>query len=125
MRFIFSALAAVALASTAEVVCAQAPVPAGNAVHSPELYGALQYRMVGPYRGGRSSAVTGTSADPATFFMGTTGGGTWKTDDYGVSWTPISDDFFGGEDERERSRRSSFTRCSSFCLCTVASFLIK
>ncbi|MGI9627906.1 MAG: WD40/YVTN/BNR-like repeat-containing protein, partial [Longimicrobiales bacterium] len=96
MLLIVWALALVTFASTPQLVSAQAPVPEGSIVHSPELYGGLAYRMVGPYRGGRSSAVAGTSADPATFFMGTTGGGMWKTDDYGVSWNPISDDFFGG-----------------------------
>ena len=75
---------------------AQAPVPTGNAVFDPILYQGLEFRMVGPYRGGRSTAVAGVASDPATFFMGTTGGGMWKTDDYGVTWNPISDDDFGG-----------------------------
>jgi photosystem II stability/assembly factor-like uncharacterized protein len=56
----------------------------------------LTYRMVGPYRGGRSSAVAGFLSDPDKWIMGTTGGGMWQSDDNGVSWTNISDGSFGG-----------------------------
>ncbi|MDM9630607.1 WD40/YVTN/BNR-like repeat-containing protein [Robiginitalea aurantiaca] len=55
---------------------------------------ALQYREVGPYRGGRVTAVSGVVAEPATFYFGATGGGLWKTEDYGASWFNISDGFF-------------------------------
>ena len=75
---------------------AQAPVPPGNPTVDPSLLEALEYRMVGPYRGGRSSAVWGVPDDPSAFFMGTTGGGMWRTEDYGVTWNPVSDDYFGG-----------------------------
>ena len=47
----------------------------------PALFEGLKYRMVGPYRGGRSTAVTGVAGAPTTYFMGTTGGGVWKTDE--------------------------------------------
>ncbi|UCF21611.1 MAG: glycosyl hydrolase [Gemmatimonadota bacterium] len=56
----------------------------------------LEYRMVGPYRGGRSTAVAGIADRPHVFFMGTTGGGVWKTDDAGHNWHNLSDGFFGG-----------------------------
>ena len=56
----------------------------------------LEYRMVGPFRGGRSTAVTGFPNDRDRWIMGTTGGGIWETDDNGVTWQNISDDFFGG-----------------------------
>ena len=59
-----------------------------------ELLEALQYRMVGPSRGGRVTAVAGHRAQPGTFYMGATGGGVWKTTDYGHNWFPISDGFF-------------------------------
>jgi photosystem II stability/assembly factor-like uncharacterized protein len=52
---------------------------------------ALQYRLVGPFRGGRSTAVTGVPGQPRTFYMGTTGGGVWKTTDGGVTWRNVSD----------------------------------
>ena len=57
---------------------------------------ALEWREVGPYRGGRSAAVTGIPSDRETYYMGATGGGVWKTEDSGASWTNISDGYFGG-----------------------------
>ena len=56
----------------------------------------LRYRMAGPFRGGRSSAVTGFPNDPDRWLMGTTGGGVWESDDNGVTWSNVSDGFFGG-----------------------------
>jgi photosystem II stability/assembly factor-like uncharacterized protein len=61
---------------------------------SPELFSGLRYSMVGPSRGGRVTAVAGHRAEPSTFYMGATGGGVWKTTDYGQSWYPISDGTF-------------------------------
>ena len=57
---------------------------------------AVPFRMVGPFRGGRSTAVAGIAAEPHVFLMGTTGGGVWRTDDAGQTWRNISDGFFGG-----------------------------
>lgn len=57
---------------------------------------ALQFRCIGPFRGGRSAAVTGVPDDPMTFYMGATGGGVWKTTNGGSTWKNISDGFFGG-----------------------------
>ena len=51
----------------------------------------LDYRFAGPYRGGRATAATGVPTQPFTFYAGYTGGGVWKTDDAGNSWTNISD----------------------------------
>jgi photosystem II stability/assembly factor-like uncharacterized protein len=59
----------------------------------PALYAGLSYRMVGPFRGGRSTAVAGIAEQPNVFFMGTTGGGVWKTDDAGGHWTNVTDGF--------------------------------
>lgn len=58
------------------------------------LYNNLHWRNIGPFRGGRSVASTGVVKDPSTFYMGSTGGGVWKTDDYGAHWKNISDGFF-------------------------------
>ena len=55
---------------------------------------AFQYRNVGPLRGGRVTTVTGIPEIPGTFFLGATGGGVWKSDDYGTSWKNVSDGFF-------------------------------
>lgn len=54
----------------------------------------LEWRNVGPFRGGRVVAVTGFSDNPLTYLMGTTGGGLWKTEDAGLSWVNISDEHF-------------------------------
>jgi photosystem II stability/assembly factor-like uncharacterized protein len=58
---------------------------------NPELWSNLKYRMIGPERGGRVTAVTGVPSQPYTFYMGSTGGGVWKTLDAGHTWTNISD----------------------------------
>lgn len=71
------------------------PVSAvGGEAVDPALFKDLRYRMVGPSRGGRVTAVAGHRRQPGTFYMGATGGGVWKTTDYGVTWNPISDGFF-------------------------------
>ncbi|MBK7393194.1 MAG: glycosyl hydrolase [Chloracidobacterium sp.] len=54
----------------------------------------VKWRSIGPFRGGRSVASTGVVGDPKTYYMGTTGGGVWKTEDMGVSWRNISDGYF-------------------------------
>ncbi|MEN0005683.1 MAG: glycosyl hydrolase [Bacteroidota bacterium] len=60
------------------------------------LYDAVQWRSIGPYRGGRSCAVTGVPGKPNLFYFGGAGGGVWRTKDGGQSWSNISDGFFGG-----------------------------
>lgn len=61
-----------------------------------DLYSSLEYRLVGPFRGGRSAAVTGVPGNPNLFYFGATGGGVWKTLNGGRSWENISDGYFGG-----------------------------
>ena len=63
---------------------------------SEENYKAINWRNIGPFRGGRSAAVTGVAGKSNLFYMGATGGGVWKTTDAGNSWSNISDGFFGG-----------------------------
>ena len=53
-----------------------------------------EWRNIGPFRGGRSTASTGITTDNQTYFMGTTGGGLWKTTDAGLSWDNVSDGYF-------------------------------
>src|SRR5580704_8482422 len=55
------------------------------------LFSAMKYRMIGPERGGRVTAITGVPSQPLTFYMGGTGGGVWKTTDAGHSWVNMSD----------------------------------
>jgi photosystem II stability/assembly factor-like uncharacterized protein len=66
----------------------------GNVVYAPALFSDLEYRMVGPSRGGRVTAVAGHVDHAGSFYMGATGGGVWKTTDYGITWHNISDGFF-------------------------------
>lgn len=61
-----------------------------------KYYDAMQWRNIGPFRGGRSGAVTGVPGKANLFYMGSTGGGIWRTTDAGNTWENISDGFFGG-----------------------------
>ncbi|MBS1793065.1 MAG: glycosyl hydrolase, partial [Acidobacteria bacterium] len=54
----------------------------------------LQYRQIGPFRGGRVGAVAGVASQPNVYYFGAVGGGVWKTTDGGKSWQPVSDDYF-------------------------------
>ena len=56
-----------------------APAQSGGAVYDSTYLDEMDYRMIGPYRGGRVTAVTGIADQPETYFMGSTGGGIWKT----------------------------------------------
>ena len=61
---------------------------------SAQDFSIFQFRELGPYRGGRVTAVAGVTSQPGVFYLGATGGGVWKTEDYGTSWSNISDGFF-------------------------------
>ncbi len=65
-------------------------------IYPEELYSSLDYRLIGPFRGGRSAAVTGVPGEPNLFYFGAAGGGVWKTLDGGRTWDNISDEYFGG-----------------------------
>lgn len=62
--------------------------------YSKELYQAMKWRNIGPYRGGRVTTVSGVIGKPNTYYMGSTGGGVWKTTDGGEVWNNVSDGFF-------------------------------
>jgi photosystem II stability/assembly factor-like uncharacterized protein len=76
----------------ARSIAAQSPAPSLDTA----LLGSMKYRLIGPYRGGRSTAVAGVAGAPFLFYAGSTGGGVWRTEDAGQSWQPIADKFFGG-----------------------------
>jgi len=59
-----------------------------------DYFKSVKWRSIGPFRGGRSNTATGVVGDINTYYMGTTGGGVWKTDDVGVTWHNISDGAF-------------------------------
>ncbi|MEH6679691.1 MAG: glycosyl hydrolase [Sediminicola sp.] len=70
--------------------------PNSDAKYPEVLYSSLEYRLIGPFRGGRSAAVTGVPGQPNLFYFGATGGGVWKTTNGGREWENISDGYFGG-----------------------------
>ena len=59
-----------------------------------KLYSGLHYRLIGPFRGGRSVAVAGNAQQPNTFYFGAAGGGVWKTVNGGINWYNVSDKYF-------------------------------
>lgn len=62
------------------------------AQHQPSEYQDLEYRMIGPFRAGRTVGAVGIPTQPNVFFIGVNNGGVWKTDDYGSTWHPIFDE---------------------------------
>ena len=64
--------------------------------YNENLYNSIDYRLIGPFRGGRAGTVSGVVGDDNTYYMGTAGGGVWKTTDAGNTWKSISDGYFGG-----------------------------
>ena len=66
---------------------------APTAAYDSTLFDGMRYRMIGPHRGGRVTAVAGIAEKPLVYFMGSTGGGIWKTEDAGTSWTNIADEY--------------------------------
>src|SRR6185437_14648174 len=85
-----SMLAAAAIAGDARGTTASLSAQPVN----PALYQALKWRNIGPFRAGRTTAVAGVAADPTTFYIGSSGGGVWKTADAGLTWRNVSDGFF-------------------------------
>lgn len=90
-RVLFAALASIFLAASA---AAQATPAASSTAAKEDPLRLLQYRLIGPFRGGRVTAVAGVPSQPKVYYFGATGGGVWKTVDAGVNWEPITDKFF-------------------------------
>jgi photosystem II stability/assembly factor-like uncharacterized protein len=81
----------VRLLSTVTAV-ALVSIPSVAQQYPAEMLAGLEWRDVGPMRGGRTYAVAGNAAQPDTFYMGSVGGGVWKTENSGRTWFPIADD---------------------------------
>src|SRR5205814_176057 len=79
------------LAGLVLIVCGALPSGAPQTI-DPSLYSGLAWRSIGPFRGGRVSAVTGAVAQPGVFYMGLPLGGVWKTTSAGETWYPIFDE---------------------------------
>ena len=109
-RGLFAALILAAPAAEAHASGASAPGTRASGVPAPAqtagagqdasadqgataLYGSMRWRNVGPFRGGRAVAAAGVPGDRLTYYMGTAGGGVWKTSDGGISWGNVTDGF--------------------------------
>src|SRR5438094_4561571 len=80
------------LAAACLLVLVAAAAPGRAEPVPPGLYAALQWRMIGPFRGGRTVGAAGVPGRPNVFFIGVNNGGVWKSTDYGRVWTPVFDD---------------------------------
>src|SRR5438876_6448737 len=87
VAFLLLALLSVSTSTKAQ----QTPTPTTTPASDSDPFKALQWRLIGPFRGGRSTAVTGVASQPLVYYFGGTGGGVWKTTDGGINWEPITD----------------------------------
>jgi len=74
------------------LACAGAHSVARAQTIPPSLYSSLEWRMIGPFRGGRTVGAAGVAGQPNVFYIGVNNGGVWKSTDFGRIWTPIFDD---------------------------------
>src|SRR3990172_7509647 len=80
-------IVALALVLSSAVLATAQPAPTID----PVFLDSMKYRSIGPYRGGRVTAVAGVAREMHTFYMGSTGGGVWRTDDAGQTWRNLTD----------------------------------
>ena len=92
LRKVSKVFLAAAILAAGVALMGQSPMAQTSA---PKLYQAMRWRQIGPFRAGRVTAVAGIAGNAATYYMGTPGGGLWKTIDGGVIWTPIFDQVRG------------------------------
>ena len=96
-RFLFLPIALLCVFSLTDVNAQRRKSSKANThTFSESLYDGMQWRSIGPFRGGRAGTVSGVLNNPNLYYMGTAGGGVWKTTDAGNTWSCISDGYFGG-----------------------------
>ncbi|MBD5657108.1 MAG: glycoside hydrolase, partial [Candidatus Eremiobacteraeota bacterium] len=89
-RLIEGIATAVLTCTVAFGYCVALQRAAGGAAE-PAAFGQLHWRLIGPFRGGRTVAVSGVPSRPGTFYMAPTDGGIWKSNDYARTWKPVFD----------------------------------
>ncbi len=82
------------VAAAAKAKPAAGPAAAAKPAVDPALFQGMAWRNIGPFRGGRATAVAGVAQDPLTYYFGSSGGGVWKSEDAGTTWKNVSDGFF-------------------------------
>ena len=85
-------LAAPALAGQSEGQTGPFSDQQGNPLFHQELFAEMRWRCIGPFRGGRTVAISGVPHQPQVFYMAAVNGGVWKTTDFGNTWNPVFDD---------------------------------
>ncbi|MEY3245120.1 MAG: hypothetical protein RL253_274, partial [Bacteroidota bacterium] len=93
--FVFLSLCTFIIAQAQKKKVADQKTPVASSSYDASLLKNVNYRLLGPFRGGRSGAVAGSYKSKNTFYFGATGGGVWKTTDAGNNWKNISDKYFG------------------------------
>src|ERR1700704_5286759 len=80
---LFLSLASLSVSTS---IKAQTPTPSSTPANDADPFKALQWRLIGPFRGGRVTAVAGVASQPLVYYFGGTGGGVWETKDGGINW---------------------------------------
>src|SRR5437868_8970835 len=91
LRLVQTIFATSVFACSSSAQPASSPTPAARGSIDEELFSGMQWRQIGPFRGGRALTIEGVPGEPDTFYFGAVAGGVWKTIDGGQNWTPLFD----------------------------------